>query len=215
MQIAIALFDHFTALDAIGPYQVFSSLPGSDVVTVAAQRGPVPDDRRLVIEASTTFDEVDRPDVIVVPGGLITRRMVRDGHPIVDWIRRVHPGTTWTTSVCTGSLLLGAAGVLDGIEATTHWIAYEQLAALGARPTSTRVVIDGKVVTGAGVSAGIDMALTLAACIAGDQVAQSIQLAIEYDPQPPFDAGSPSTAPTELYELMRDRMRAAEQALLA
>lgn len=124
MQIAIALFDQLTTLDAIGPYQVFAHLRGADVVTVAAEAGPVRDDSVLTLHANAAFDDVQNPDVIIVPGGLATRRMARDGHPVIDWIRAVHPSTTWTTSVCTGSILLGAAGVLEGLEATTHWIAY-------------------------------------------------------------------------------------------
>ena len=215
MQIALALFDDFTALDAIGPYQVLSRVPGVELVTVAAQRGAVRDDRVMTMHAAASFDEVDRPDIIVVPGGVITRRMVRDGHPIIDWIKQVHPGTTWTTSVCTGSVLLAAAGVLEGRNATTHWVAYDDLTELGARPTAQRVVVDGKIVTGAGVSAGIDMALTLAAHIAGDFAAQAIQLSIEYDPQPPFDAGSPTKAPAEVFEFAATRARAAIAASLA
>ena len=140
--------------------------------------------------------------------------MARDGDPLIEWVRAVHPSTTWTTSVCTGAILLAAAGVLDGLDATTHWMAYEQLAALGANPTSERVVVRGKVVTAAGVSAGIDMALTLANEIAGSFVAQAIQLGIEYDPQPPFQSGSPATAPPEIHQVLSDSMRRAEAALL-
>ena len=215
MQIAIAVYDRFTALDAIGPYAVLGNLPGAEVTFVAAERGLVADDTALKVVAEASFAEVTAPDVIVVPGGLITRRMARDGDPVIDWIRAVHPTTTWTTSVCTGAILLAAAGVLDGVDATTHWLAYDQLAALGACPTSERVVVRGKVVTGAGVSAGIDMALTLADRIAGTFTAQAIQLGIEYDPQPPFDAGSPASAPPEIYEVLSDAMRRAEEKLLA
>jgi transcriptional regulator GlxA family with amidase domain len=214
MQIALALFDEFTALDAIGPYAVLAQLPEAEVVPVAARRGPVPDDRSFVMHATASFDEIDSPDIVVVPGGLITRRMAREGHPVLDWISRVDAGTTWTTSVCTGAVLLAAAGVLDGRTATTHWTAYDELSSRGVTPTSQRVVIDGKYVTGAGVSAGIDMALTLAAQMAGDFVAQCVQLGIEYDPQPPFDAGSPAKAPREVYEVMTQRMGAAAQAIL-
>lgn len=215
MQIAIALFDRFTALDAIGPYQVLSALPGASVVTVAERAGRVADDRSLVVEAAASFDEVRRPDVVVVPGGLVTARMACDGHPVIDWLRDVHPGTTWTTSVCTGAVLLGASGILEGLRATTHWLAYDQIAAFGAHPTSERVVIEGKVVTGAGVSAGIDMALRLAELLAGRPVAQSIQLGMEYDPQPPLDAGSPAKAPPEVYERLSASMHRAEARLLA
>jgi transcriptional regulator GlxA family with amidase domain len=215
VQIALALFDQFTALDAVGPYQVLGSLPGAEVVPVAASAGRVRDDTALVFDVEATFDDVRRPDVVVVPGGLVTRRMVRDGHPVIDWLRAVHPTTTWTTSVCTGAVLLGAAGALEGLEATTHWSAYEQLRALGARPTSQRVVVQGKVVTGAGVSAGIDMALTLVELMAGRSTAQAIQLGIEYDPQPPVDAGSPAKAPAEVHERLARRFARLEDELMA
>lgn len=142
-----------------------------------------------------------RPDVVLVPGGPRAGQYAKDKHPIVDWIRQAHPHTSWTTSVCTGALLLGAAGLLDGLPATTHWSAYDELASYGAQPTEQRVVTAGRIVTGAGVSAGIDLALTLAADIAGPEVAQTIQLAIEYDPHPPFDAGAPSKAPKPIYDL--------------
>jgi transcriptional regulator GlxA family with amidase domain len=214
MHIAIAVFEQFTALDAIGPYAVLASLPDAQVTFVAAERGPVHDDRFLTVEATASFDEVTSPDIIVVPGGIITRRMARDGHPVIGWIRSVHPTTTWTTSVCTGAVLLAAAGVLDGLDATTHWSAYDQLAARGAHPTSERVVVRGKVVTGAGVSAGIDMALTLTEKVAGPFRAQAVQLGIEYDPQPPFDAGSPAKAPKEVYEALAKSMQARELASL-
>ena len=127
---------------------------------------------------------------------------------VLDWVRAVHRDSTWTTSVCTGALVLGAAGILDGKRATTHWAFLDRLAQLGANPVAQRVVEDGKVVTAAGVSAGIDMALTLAGRLAGDQVAQAIQLGIEYDPQPPFDTGSPTKASPELVELIRSTQRA-------
>jgi transcriptional regulator GlxA family with amidase domain len=203
MQIAIALYDRVTALDAIGPYQVLSNLPGAEVVFVADRRGPVPDDAVLQLVAGAAFDEVRTPEIIVVPGGMITRRMARDGHPVIDWIKAVHPSTQWTTSVCTGSVLLGAAGVLEGREATSHWAALPQLEAFGARPTLERVVVGDGVVTAAGVSSGIDMALHLVAELQGPEVAQAIQLAIEYDPQPPFDAGSPTKAPPAVVDLVR------------
>jgi transcriptional regulator GlxA family with amidase domain len=142
------------------------------------------------LRVDTTFADVPRPDVLLAPGGPVAAQYAAAGHPIIDWIRRAHPHTAWTTSVCTGALLLGAAGLLDGVPATTHWSAYDALASYGAQPTEQRVVTSGRIVTGAGVSAGVDLALTLAAKIAGPEVAQSIQLAIEYDPQPPFDADS-------------------------
>jgi putative intracellular protease/amidase len=214
MQIAIALYDRVTALDAIGPYQVLSNLPDAEVVFVADRRGPVPDDMVLQLVAGAAFDEVRTPEIIVVPGGMITRRMARDGHPVIDWIKAVHPSTQWTTSVCTGSVLLGAAGVLEGREATSHWAALPQLEAFGARPTLERVVVGDGVVTAAGVSSGIDMALHLVAELQGPEVAQAIQLAIEYDPQPPFDAGSPTKAPPAVVDLVRAISAEREAATL-
>jgi len=192
MQIAFVLYPRFTALDIIGPFQTLAELPGAESRWVAEQAGPVTDHTGLTsIVATHSFADTPAPDVIVVPGGMADRD-ITDGDPVVEWIRAVHPTTTWTTSVCTGAIYLAHAGVLDGLDATTHWTAYDRLAALGACPTEQRVVEVGKVITGAGVSAGIDMGLTLASRIAGDDIAKAIQLAIEYDPQPPFDAGAPS-----------------------
>ena len=209
MQIAIALYPGFTSLDAIGPYQVLQHLPGAQVVWCAAQPGVVVDDAGLLrVEIDHSLSDVPQPDVLVVPGGMVTRDLARSDEPIVEWIRAAHPTTSWTTSVCTGALLLGAAGVLDGRRATTHWTAYDDLATFGATPTDERVVIEGRVVTGAGVSAGIDMALHLASQIAGPEIAQAIQLAIEYDPQPPFDAGSPSKANPAIRQGLLDYMAA-------
>jgi putative intracellular protease/amidase len=201
MLITIPLFDRFTALDAVGPYEVLSRLPGAEVVFVAEQAGPVRTDT-LTLVAERALADVDACDVVVVPGGPGTREML-EPQPLHDWLRAIDATTQWTTSVCTGALLLGAAGLLDGLEATTHWSAFDTLASLGARPTERRVVPQGKVVTAAGVSAGIDMALWLAAQIAGDEVAKAIQLGIEYDPQPPFDSGSIAKASPETKELVR------------
>jgi transcriptional regulator GlxA family with amidase domain len=204
MDIAIVLFDRFTALDAIGPYETLSRLPGARVTFVAAEPGPVATDNRMLkILASSSFEDLPSPDILVVPGGIGTRRVMNDAR-LIAWVRAAHRTTDWTCSVCTGSLVLGAAGLLDGLEATTHWLAMDALASTGARPTGRRVVEQGKIITAAGVSAGIDMGLTLAARIAGDTVAQAIQLGIEYDPQPPFDAGSPEKAPDEVVALCRD-----------
>jgi putative intracellular protease/amidase len=203
MLITIPLYDRFTALDAVGPYEVLSRLPGAEVVFVAEQAGPVrADTRALTLVAERSLADVDACDVVVVPGGPGTREML-EPQPLHDWLRAIDATTQWTTSVCTGALLLGAAGLLDGLEATTHWSAFDTLASLGARPTERRVVPQGKVVTAAGVSAGIDMALWLAAQIAGDEVAKAIQLGIEYDPQPPFDSGSVAKASAETKELVR------------
>lgn len=215
MQIAIGLYPHFTALDAIGPYQVFMNLPGADVVVCAARQGDLVDDQGLLhFNIAHTFDDVPEPEVLLVPGGLITRKLARDGDPIVDWIRAAHPHTTYTTSVCTGALLLGAAGLLDGLRATTHWIWYDELSSYGAEPTEERVVGEGKILTAAGVSAGIDLALTLVGHIAGPEIAQAIQLGIEYDPQPPFDAGAPSKASAEIRELVRAVTTDAEDRMI-
>jgi putative intracellular protease/amidase len=204
MDVAIPLFDGFTALDAVGPYDVLARVPDAEVTFVAAERGPLrTENGMLALVADRSLEELPNPDVIVVPGGLGTRALLED-EPMLGWIRRAHETSRFTTSVCTGSLLLGAAGVLRGLEATSHWLALDMLSSFGARPTGRRVVEQGKVITAAGVSSGIDMALTLAARIAGDEVAQAIQLAIEYDPEPPFDTGSPEKASPELAELVRN-----------
>jgi putative intracellular protease/amidase len=207
MKISILLYDRFTALDAIGPYEVLSRLPDASLTFVAQEAGPVRSDNGiLTLLVENSIADVERPDVVLVPGGP-GEVAARAGGPVLDWLRAVHETSTWTTSVCTGSLILAAAGLLEGKRATSHWLALEQLGRLGAVPVAERVVFDGKLVTAAGVSAGIDMALTLAARIAGDQVAQAIQLGIEYDPQPPFDAGSPAKAPADVVQLLRARSR--------
>jgi transcriptional regulator GlxA family with amidase domain len=211
MKIAILLYDRFTALDAIGPYEVLSRLPGAQLSFVAAEEGPVrTDNGMLTLLPERTLGEVSEPDIVLVPGGP-GEVAARAGAGVLDWLRAVDQTSTWTTSVCTGSLILAAAGLLEGRRATTHWLAMEKLGSLGAIPVSERVVFDGKIVTAAGVSAGIDMALRLAQAIAGTQVAQAIQLGIEYDPQPPFDAGSPAKAPAEVVELLRNASRFREQ----
>jgi putative intracellular protease/amidase len=203
MKIAIPIFDKVTALDAVGPYEVLSRLPGAELKFVGFEPGPVrTDNRMLSLYAEAALEDWADPDVLVVPGGFGTRPLMKDER-MLDWVRRVHETSQWTTSVCTGSLVLGAAGLLDGLEATTHWAAMDTLARLGARPTGRRVVEQGKIITAAGVSSGIDMALRLAGHIAGDQVAQAIQLGIEYDPQPPYDAGSLEKAPDDVVALVR------------
>ena len=203
MQIAIPLFDRFTALDAVGPYEVLSRLPDSRVDFVAAEPGIYrTDTRMLALSVEHSYADVPKPDVLVFPGGIGTRALMHD-EPTLEWVRAVHEQSRYTTSVCTGALVLGAAGVLKGLDATTHWMSRPILADLGARPVEQRVVEQGKIITAAGVSAGIDMALTLASRLAGPEVAQAIQLAIEYDPQPPFDAGSPHKAHPDLVERMR------------
>jgi putative intracellular protease/amidase len=207
MDIAIVLFDRFTALDAVGPYEVLSKMPGNNLTFVATEAGPKrADTGALAIVADATLDEVPHPDILLVPGGPGQVQAEKD-EAILDWLRTAHETTTWTTSVCTGSLVLGAAGLLEGKRATTYWLALEQLAAHGAIPTDERVVFDGKVVTAAGVSSGIDMALTLAREIGGDDLSQLIQLGIEYDPQPPFDSGSEAKAPAHISKFFRDNSR--------
>jgi transcriptional regulator GlxA family with amidase domain len=203
MEIAIPIFERITPLDAIGPYEVLARLPGARVRFVGVEAGPVQvDGNPLKLVAESALDEVERPDVVVVPGGYGTRPQVRDER-LVEWLRAVHEHTAWTTSVCTGALLLGEAGILEGLEATTHWTQLEKLRDYGATPSDQRVVEQGKVITAAGVSAGIDMALMLAARLADETYAKAAQLYIEYDPQPPFDSGSLAKAPPEVLELLR------------
>jgi transcriptional regulator GlxA family with amidase domain len=212
MDIAILLYDRLTALDAIGPYEVLSRLPGARLSFVAADTDNITTDNgMLTLVPARTLAETKAPDIVLVPGGP-GEVAQRAGTQALEWLRDVDRTSTWTTSVCTGSLILAAAGLLDGRRATTHWLAMDELARLGATPMSERVVFDGKYATAAGVSAGIDMALALAAEIAGEQVAQAIQLGIEYDPQPPFDAGSPAKAPAEVVELLTGASRFREQA---
>jgi putative intracellular protease/amidase len=207
MQIAIVLFDRFTALDAVGPYQVLGSLPGAEVIFTAERPGRIGDDAgRLYLSAEAALAEVPHPDVVVVPGGPGQNDQMEDG-PLHAWLRAADETTAWTTSVCTGSLILAAAGLLTGRRATSYWLALDQLGKLGAIPVSERVVFDDKYVTAAGVSSGIDMGLALAGRIAGDETAQAIQLGIEYDPQPPYHAGAPDHAPADIVNAMRARSR--------
>ncbi|MBZ9599089.1 MULTISPECIES: DJ-1/PfpI family protein [Streptomyces] len=203
MQIAVLLYDHFTALDAIGPFDTLGRLSGAEVVFVSERPGPVrTDNGSLALVADQGLDEVTRPDIVIVPGG--PHPDVEMANPVVmDWLRTVDATTTWTTSVCTGSLLLASAGLLRGRRATSHWLYLDRLPKLGAEPTGERVVFDGKYVTAAGVSSGIDMGLTLLGRIAGDEFAQAVQLMTEYDPQPPYDAGSPEKAPAGIVAMLR------------
>jgi transcriptional regulator GlxA family with amidase domain len=203
MKIAIPLYDGFTALDAVGPYEVMQRVPGAEITWLASEPGLVGTDTgTLHLHADAAYEDLPDPDVLIVPGGTGTYDVLEDER-LVGWIRRAHETSQWTTSVCTGALLLGAAGLLDGLEATTHWLDMEALERFGARPTGRRVVEQGKIITAAGVSSGIDMALTLVAKMSGPEVAQAIQLGIEYDPQPPFDAGSVEKARPEIVELVR------------
>jgi putative intracellular protease/amidase len=195
LQIALFLYEDMTALDAVGPYEVLARLPDTEVKFVASTPGPKKTDVGLVLTADSSLDDVPEPDVIVIPGS--GKVPFLDDPAAVDWVRQAHEASQWTTSVCTGSLLLGAAGVLEGKRATSHWAVREYLRNFGAEPVSERVVIEGKVITAAGVSAGIDMALALAGYLAGDAEARALQLVIEYDPQPPYDSGSLEKADPE------------------
>lgn len=207
MQIAIALFDHFTALDAVGPHQVLTHLRDAEVTFASERvRGVTDDTGTLTLQAQVSYADVPRPDIIVVPGGPGQAAQMTPG-PLQDWLIEADRTSTWTTSVCTGSLVLAAAGLLNGRKATTYWLAHEELRRLGATPQRERYVFDGKYVTAAGVSAGIDMALALAGRVAGDEEAQRIQLGIEYDPHPPYQAGSPATAKPEIVEFFTARTR--------
>jgi transcriptional regulator GlxA family with amidase domain len=194
MQVAIAAFPRMTALDAIGPYEVLQRIPSLDLVFVGERRGEIRTENGFLgLTVDATYDEVPSPDVVVVPGGIGSRSLL-DGGPLVDWVRATYPGTRFTTSVCTGSLVLAAAGLLNGLEATTHWGAVDKLAELGAKPVHRRVIehLDQRLVIAAGVSSGIDMALRLVELLVDTTAAKATQTLIEYDPEPPFDAGHPS-----------------------
>ena len=195
--VGLVIYPRFTALDIVGPFQTLVDVPGLNVFFIAAQKGPIVDHTgKLTLEATHSFDEIDSLDVLVVPGGMADRD-IDASNGVVQFIKKIHPSTTWTTSVCTGSIFLAHAGVLNGLTATTHWASYDRLQALGAIPTEQRVVTQGKVITAAGVSSGIDMGLVLVAAMEGEDMAKLIQLAIEYDPQPPFDSGAPSKVSPE------------------
>jgi putative intracellular protease/amidase len=202
MQIAAVLFPRLTALDIVGPYEVLQRLPGASVVFVGHEIGTVRTENGFLgLSVDAVFEEVTAPDVVIVPGGYGSRALM-DDERVLDWLRSVHPTTTYTTSVCTGSLVLGAAGLLQGLTATTHWSVLNDLEALGATPTSQRVVehLDERIITAAGVSSGIDMALRLSELLVDDVAAQAMQLMVEYDPQPPFDCGSMDKASPEVLE---------------
>jgi putative intracellular protease/amidase len=212
MDIAILLFPNVNALDAVGPYEVLRHLTDARVRFVAPEPGPQrTEDGALALVADESFDDVAAADVLVVPGGR-GEVEIRANDEALDWVRAIDAASTWTTSVCTGSLILARAGLLTGKRATSHWTALETLRALGAEPTEERVVVQGKVVTAAGVSSGIDMALWLAAQLEGEERAKAIQLGIEYDPQPPFDSGSPSKASPEILAFVSELMGAGTPA---
>jgi len=203
-QIAIALFERMTALDAVGPYEVLQRLPGATVVFVGEDHGEVRTENGFLgLTVDATYDEVGAPDVVVIPGGIGTRPIIEaDQDPLVEWLTEVHPRTRFTTSVCTGSLVLARAGLLQGLEATTHWGARSILAGLGAVPVEERVVehLGDRLITAAGVSSGIDMALRLSELLVDDVAARAMQLMIEYDPQPPFDCGSLAKSDDEVMD---------------
>jgi len=202
VRTVILVFDGITALDAIGPYEVLRSVPGWEVQFAGKERGEVrTDSGALGISADYALAEVGEPEIVLVPGGVGNRALMED-EGVLAWLREVDATTTWTTSVCTGSLVLGAAGLLEGKRSTGHWLFLEPLREFGADPVGGRFVEDGKLLTAAGVSAGIDMALHLVGREVGPEVAQAVQLGIEYDPQPPFDAGSPTKAPAPIVEIV-------------
>lgn len=206
MQIAVLLYDKVAALDAVGPYEVLRCVPGWDVRFTGTRKGEVRAEGGLGLSVDRTLAETAEPDLVLVPGGEGCESALAD-EAVLSWLREVDEGTQWTTSVCTGSLILGAAGLLEGKRATSNWLYLERLREYGAEPVGGRFVEDGKIVTAAGVTAGIDMALHLVGREAGPEVAQAVQLGIEYDPDPPFDAGSPEKAPAEIVELVTSLSR--------
>jgi putative intracellular protease/amidase len=207
MNVAILLYEGLTALDAIGPYEVLTLLPEARVQFVAKERGAYrTDSGALALIADYNFADVTSADVVVVPGSSNSTRGAMEDEATLSWLRAINETTWWTTSVCSGALVLAAAGLLKGLKATTHWAAMDYLAAFGAEPVQERFVRQGKIITAAGVSAGIDMALYLAGEVAGAEVAKSIQLIMEYDPQPPFDAGSMTKASPAVVEAARRKM---------
>ena len=205
MNIAILLYEGVTALDAIGPYEVLAAMPDANVHFVAKKPGVITTHAGVPgLHADMALSDMPAPDIFLLPGCPDPSHVAGDAETI-SWIQQAHATSTWSTSVCTGALILGAAGILDGLPATTHWMFHDALKDLGATPTLQRVVREGKVITAAGVSSGIDMALTLAAAEYGDDIAQEIQLIIEYDPEPPFNAGSPAKAPKHIIDSLQEK----------
>jgi cyclohexyl-isocyanide hydratase len=205
LQIGIVVFPRVTQLDFTGPLQVFSSVPGAQVHLIWNRIEPVASDSVMTIMPTITFADCPQLDVICVPGGLGTDDAVND-EEMLAFLKKQAPGAKFVTSVCTGSLVLGAAGLLKGYRAATHWTAMDALAPFGAIPTKTRVCVDRNRVTGGGVTAGIDFALALVALLTDRRTAEMIQLRLEYNPAPPFNAGSPETAPPEVLAAMRERI---------
>lgn len=213
MLVAIVLYPGFTALDAVGPYEVLRMMPETEVVFVSHQSGPVVADSGIFILGAThSFSEVTAPDMVLVPGSTADTLTAMADKTLLDWLKQVHKTTLLTLSVCSGSAVLAAAGILNGLAATTHWIAHPLLQQFGAIPQKNqRVVESGKVITAAGVSAGIDLGLMIAVKLHGEEVAQKIQLLIEYDPMPPVNAGHPSKAPGKVFKVARKEMIIAAQ----
>jgi transcriptional regulator GlxA family with amidase domain len=208
MQIVFLFYEGMTALDAVGPHEILCRLPGACVKRAAKLKGEISTDSSLILNADCMLTDITYADVLFIPGAGSATTLQK--YPeILDWVRVMHSKAKWTVSVCTGSLILGAAGILSGVKATTHWAALDRLERWGAEPVQERIVESGKIITAAGVSAGIDMALMLAAKISGENVARALQLGIEYDPEPPFDAGSPKKADVELVRLLRAKMAAS------
>lgn len=205
MQIVFLFYDGMTALDVVGPHEILCRISGASIKRVAKSSGNVKTDSGLILYADHALSEVLNANILFIPGAGNATTLQKCPE-ILDWVRLIHSKSTWTTSVCTGSLILGAAGILSGVNATTHWAAIDRLSKWGAEPIKKRIVEFGKIITAAGVSAGIDMALTIAAKISGEHVAKTLQLGIEYDPEPPFDSGSPEKADPELLESLRKRM---------
>ncbi|MFC4529892.1 DJ-1/PfpI family protein [Sphaerisporangium dianthi] len=205
MHIAIPLYAGYDAMDALGPYFVLRNIPGATVTFVAERPGVVAD-AEVTLTATASFADLPRPDVLVVPGTKDVTRGTAD-QALIHYVKTAHPTTTWTTSVCVGSLTLGAAGLLEGVKAATHWVARDLLTQYGARPVDERFVREGKIITSAGVLAGVDMALYLASLLADEDTAMAIQLGLEYAPRPPFNAGTPETAPAEITALLRSLLR--------
>ena len=208
MKISVLLFDKMAAQDAVGPYEVFRCVPGWQVELVGKRAGEVRAEGGLGLSVDRALGEVDEADAVLVPGGRGSEAIAAD-REVLDWLRRIDQRTKWTISVCTGAEILGAAGLLEGKRATSNWLFLDRLPEYGADPVGGRWVEDGKTITAAGVTAGIDMALHLVGREAGPEVAQAVQLGVEYDPDPPFDSGSPEKAPPEIVELVRSASRAS------
>jgi transcriptional regulator GlxA family with amidase domain len=202
LTIAILLFENYTALDIIGPYEILSKLPGTRILLVGTEKKEYKDMYGLRIIADNSFNEISHADVLLIPGGFGIDNLIKD-QAVIEWIKKIDITSQWTVAVCSGSILLAAAGLLNGKNCTTHWRRKQQLREYNVNVKDERYVQDGKFVTSAGVSAGIDMALYLVSKIAGDQLAKMIQLGIEYDPHPPFDCGSPQKISTELLDRLK------------